>query len=437
MLERREVLKQFEEHKEEVNKRISEGIEKYRKGTARIKITDKDGNPVKNLKIKAVQKTHEFKYGANLFMLDELETEEKNKKYKEYFKDAFNIATLPFYWSDLEPEKGKPRYAKDSEKIYRRPTPDLCLEFCEENGIEAREHALAYEHFFPKWLKDKDVDTVKKEFERRCKEISERYADKIPIIEVTNETWWDNGETALYDENDFVEYCFGVAEKYFPNNKLGINEYQGLWDKATNRAWYYLQIERTLKNGVRIDEIGMQFHMFFKAENELKETKKYYNPLYIYKVLDRYSDFKKPIEITEVTIPAYTYEEEDEEIQAQIIKNLYSVWFSHPSVDKIIYWNLVDGYAAFAPQGDMTSGENYYRGGLLRFDFTPKKSYYVIKDLFSKIWHTEELVICDNGIAEFKGFYGDYELELDVNGKKEVKKITLSKNKENVFDIII
>ncbi|MBQ7377508.1 MAG: hypothetical protein IJW71_04210 [Clostridia bacterium] len=24
------------------------------------------------------------------------------------------------------------------------------------------------------------------------------------------------------------------------------------------------------------------------------------------------------------------------------------------------YWNLVDGYAAFAPQGDMTAGENNY-----------------------------------------------------------------------------
>ena len=58
------------------------------------------------------------------------------------------MATLPFYWNDLEPEKGKQRYEKDSPKIYRRPTIDLCIEYCEQNGIEPREHALAYDAFF-------------------------------------------------------------------------------------------------------------------------------------------------------------------------------------------------------------------------------------------------------------------------------------------------
>ena len=44
------------------------------------------------------------------------------------FYRYFNLATVPFYWNTLEPEYGKPRYAKDSVKIYRRPAPDLCME---------------------------------------------------------------------------------------------------------------------------------------------------------------------------------------------------------------------------------------------------------------------------------------------------------------------
>ena len=36
------------------------------------------------------------------------------------------------------------------------------------------------------------------------------------------------------------------------------------------------------------------------------------------------------------------------------------------------------------PQGDMTSGENYYHGGLLRFDMSEKPAYQVIKELFQK-----------------------------------------------------
>ena len=127
MNDRRRVLELFEQQKEYTDKRIAEGIEKYRKGIAEIIVTDSDGNPVPDVSVKATQKSHEFRFGANLFMLDELETDEKNEKYKKYFADVFNMATLPFYWDTLEPERNKPRYDKNSPKVYRRPSPDLCI----------------------------------------------------------------------------------------------------------------------------------------------------------------------------------------------------------------------------------------------------------------------------------------------------------------------
>ena len=224
MTDRKHILDLFEEQKDFVNEKISYGIETFRKGNAEIKITDSQGNPIQNAEIKVKQTSHEFRFGANIFMLDELETPEKNEKYKQYFADVFNMATLPFYWEPLEPERGMTRYAKNSPKIYRRPAPDLCIEFCEANGIEPREHALAYDGFFPKWLYHASTEEVKKELERRYAEISERYADKIPTIEVTNEMEWERGKTEFYDEPDFVEWCFKTAEKYFPNNQLVIND---------------------------------------------------------------------------------------------------------------------------------------------------------------------------------------------------------------------
>ena len=41
-------LKKFEEHPELMKKRVPEGIEKYRKGDCRIRLTDSEGNPLKN-----------------------------------------------------------------------------------------------------------------------------------------------------------------------------------------------------------------------------------------------------------------------------------------------------------------------------------------------------------------------------------------------------
>ncbi len=445
-MSRREVLNNFLKYKEETELRVNYGIEQHRKGNFKIAVVDKEGKPVKNAKISLTLKKHEFKFGANIFMLDELENDEKNEKYKKYFADLFNMATLPFYWKELEPEKGKQRYDKDSPKIYRRPAPDLCMEFCEKHGIEPREHALAYDWIFPDWIKELPVDEAKREFGRRCKEISERYADKIPTIEVTNECYWEFNEcSSEYVQNDFIEWSFKEAERYFPYNELVINDWTGIvWSGApTNRIGYYMQIERALAKGARIDAIGMQYHMFHKKENEITSTtsNKYYNPRHLYKIMDKYSELNRPLQITEVTIPAYSYEAEDEQIQAEIIRHLYRIWFSHENVEQIIYWNLVDGYAAFAEQGDFTAGENYYRGGLLRFDLTPKPAYYTIKDLIEKEWHTQTEVVTDeNGFAYFKGFYGDYtakleneeftvkaykKLPLDNEYNKKIAKITL------------
>lgn len=439
MEERKKVLELFEKHKGYTDKRIEEGIENNRKGWACIRVEDSKGNPLKNAQILVKQKTHEFKYGANLFMLEEMESAEKNQLYKKYFSEAFNIATLPFYWKDLEPIEGELRFSKDSRSIYRRPPIDLCIEFCKEHGIEPREHCLNYDEIFvPDWVIDKPVDEVKEKLEKRMEILSERYADVIPCWEVTNETLFNNlakKTTSFYHEPDFVEWSFETADKYFPKNKLVINEsHWNIYAKEFNfnRSAYFMQIERALAKGSRIDAIGMQFHMFYNKENEYEETRPYYDPMHLYTVLDYYAKFEKPMHITEVTIPAYSNAPEDEAIQAQILEKLYSIWFSHPNIEQIIYWNLVDGYAAFAPQGDMTAGENYFYGGLIRFDLTPKPAYYKIKNLFEKVWHTEEAITCDSdGNAKFKGFYGNYEVIID--GKKY--DLNLEKGKNNEFII--
>ncbi len=442
-MSRREVLESFEKYAEETNRRIEYGIEEYRKGNFRIEVLGKDGKPVENAKLFVRQKTHEFKYGANIFMLDQMETEEKNEKYKKYFAEAFNIATLPFYWSATEPQKGQFRYAKDSEKMYRRPTIDACMEFCAEHGIEPREHGLAYDGMYPNWVKELPSREVKKELSRRMEEISVRYAEKIPTIEVTNETFWWFWEykhtTRFFNEDGFVEWCFEEARKWFPHNQLVINE--GPWvfnvSNRENEA-YYMQIQRAIAKGAPIDGIGLQFHMFFEPDIEKKKTEFYYNPRHQYAVLDRYGEFNLPIQITEITVPAYTESEEDEQIQADILRWLYRIWFSQKDVEQIIYWNLVDGYAHNATPGDFsgTVGENRFRGGLLRFDLTPKPAYYMIKNLFEKEWHTETEISTDKeGSACFKGFYGDYEVEVD--GKTYLVKAWKDLPTDNEYNKVI
>lgn len=442
------ILKPFEEHRTYMEDRINTGIEAHRKGLASLHFEDAQGNPVTNVHIEVKQKTHDFRFGANCFMLDEMETPEKNEEYKRLFADLFNLAVVPFYWSDQEPEKGKPRFAKDSPKIYRRPTPDLCLEYCQANGIEPKLHCLNYDHWTPLWVPDQ-VQEVKRYLDKRFSEIAERYANLIPSMEVTNETLLPQmGKeatqqgTKFFKEPDFVEWSFAHARKYFPSNKLIINEAPWpVWAEEYfhwNRSAYYQQIERALAKGASIDAIGMQYHMFFTREEEAKITPQYYDPVRLYEIMDQYADFGKPLQITEITIPAYSTAPEDEELQAEIIKNLYSIWFSHPNMEAIVYWNMVDGYAAYAPQGDMTFGENYYHGSLVRFDMTEKPAYRVLKKLIHETWHTElSLESREQSSVNMKGFYGTYEAEITANGKSFKTEFHLEKGLENKITITL
>ena len=450
-MERKEVLKKFENNKEFFESTVYPNIEKYRKGNVKITVVDENGCPVDNANIRVTQKSHQFRFGANLFLLDELETSEKNEVYKESFKRVFNMATLPFYWNSTEEIKGKLRYAKDSYKFYRRPPIDLCMEFCEENGIEPREHSLAYDQTFPLWLKGAPIETVKTELERRYKEIAERYKDKIRTIEVTNEMCFGTGVTDFYSQPDFLEWTFKTADKYFPNNQLAINE-------GTEECWndicryvckYYAYTEATILKGARIDAMGMQFHMFYPRNEELKKAEQLYNPINLYNHMDLYSNLVKNLQVTEITIPAYSNDEKDEEIQAKLIEYLYTLWFSHPNMEQIIYWNLVDGYTYVynhdklpevisQSQGNMTVGENVYYGGLLRFDMTPKPAYMTLDNLINKKWHTElNLTLNDEGSVDFKGFYGDYEIEIETDNGTITKSFTVSSKKENNLTVII
>jgi len=107
-------LRYYNERAESSRLREETGIELNRKGNAEITISVADGHTMpEEITLEVEQKSHEFRFGANLFMLDELETPEKNAIYRQKFPEIFNLATLPFYWNTLEPERGKPRFAAE------------------------------------------------------------------------------------------------------------------------------------------------------------------------------------------------------------------------------------------------------------------------------------------------------------------------------------
>lgn len=148
----RRLLKGFDDNASFMKTTVERNIRIHRMGTGTITVAKPDGTPIPGAQIKLSLRNHDFNFGCNLFMLDEMESPEKNEGYKASFAKLFNYAVVPFYWRDLEPEQGKPRYSKDSPKIYRRPAPDLCVEYCQAHDIRMKGTAWSIPAGLPEWM---------------------------------------------------------------------------------------------------------------------------------------------------------------------------------------------------------------------------------------------------------------------------------------------
>jgi GH35 family endo-1,4-beta-xylanase len=271
---------------------------------------------------------------------------------------------------------------------------------------------------------------------KRFREIGECYAKYIPMIEVTNESFLTSDDgSAFFHEDDFCEWSFREAQKVFPANALVINEAFCQWDSPnahTNRNPYYMQVEKLLSKGVPVHGLGLQYHQIVPREVEIESFVKptgRYAPQHLYAVMDKLSQLNLPLQITEITIPAYSMEEEDEALQAEVLRNVYSIFFSHRAMEAIIYWNIPDGYHYGAEPGDLTCGWNVFQGGLLHFDLSEKPAYRMLDKLIHEDWTTRAQIVTDeDGYATLRGFHGEYELTVHANEKAAVQAFHLGKN---------
>ena len=389
--------------------RIDRDTEQYRKADAVIEVVDANGVPVRGAKITARQKTHEFLFGCNLFVLGQLETPALNTKYEKAFTHLFNFATVPFYWGDLEPQQGRPRYAEGASYIWRRPPPDRLVKWCKAHEITPKGHALLYAKnmFMPEWTIRNDPQAFMKQARQHIAELAERYGGEIAIWDVINEEIprVDHLDQWHAVPADYSVQAFREADRLFPKEvKLLINDGTSQTHVTTDKC--EANVKKLLDAGVRVDGIGIQCHVY---GHPLKSSRSY-SPKQMIAVYDRLGQLGLNLYITEITVPCTA--ENGPALQAVAVANLYRLWFSTPKMAGITWWNLGDGTAF--------GGENKALGGLLDKDLDPKPSYEALDRLINQEWKTQTSGTTDaDGRFAFRGFKGGYQLRVGSPGKTQ------------------
>lgn len=431
------LLKELVRENREMDFLIQTNTELHRKGWGRIWLFEGEKQLYEgNAEITLRQVSHEYKFGASLFMLGCFPEEERNLLFEECFREFFNLGVAPFYWSDLEPEDGKLRFAEGSPEIYRRPPVDRVVEYGRKHNIALKGHPLCWNNWLPDHLPLNRQEWLSR-LERRFAEIAERYSKTIRIFDVINEIFsatlstasllpnFERPEYQPYAEN-IVEITFRLAEKHFPiGTQLILNDDNFWWHSHREYSSLYMLARRLLEKGTRLGGVGFQFHLFKK---NIPEAKYFMNPVHLYKVLDQYNKLDVPCNFSEVSIISSRDLGDGDTFQKIATEKLYRLWFSHPATDSIVWWNPVDGTAAGGVLGS-EDGENYLRAGLFAYDLKPKPAAEVLRHLIHQEWHTEAKVdFQGGGDNRFHGFFGDYEAVIKTDAGTFKKRITLSKH---------
>jgi GH35 family endo-1,4-beta-xylanase len=466
----------------EVQARIDNDIEKYRKADAILKFEELPAGS----EVKVEQVSHDFIFGAHIFNFNQLGTIERNQKYKDLYGTLFNSATIAFYWKPFEMQPGRLRFREeywDTEEYWnqveepekkphwRRPATDPVVEFCESKGIRLHGHPITWSapRFHPEWLFEQFCPANEKEkidqlgheglrdltnaqieelipvytkeinrlFRKRIVDLAGYYKGRIHSWDVVNESRSDFNfhKTSLTGDGiclaqrgkinlmpgDYTYHSFKLAENVFPNNVLlNIND-NVLQDTNAYNA-YINQIKDLVSHGCRIDIMGSQMHLFNPHQClDIAEGKPIETPEIVWNKMETLSKAGLPIHLSEITITSPGDDERGREIQAIITRNLYRLWFSIEKMMGITWWNVVDGCGE---PGEPTIS------GLFTRDMDPKPSFYVLNQLINEEWKTNlVLKVNEDGTATFRGFKGEYVVSWkDKNGNVQQSEFYLKKD---------
>jgi GH35 family endo-1,4-beta-xylanase len=381
-------------------------IEKYRKGAVRIKVVDSRGRPLANTHLEIKQVSHAFKFGCYL-KIDDL-SDEKLANYERKFKTLFNYAVVGVYWDRIENKRG----VEDWSWFDREVALGRRL------GLEIQAAPVLWgtsEFGAPRWLPGKANDLTPI-LERRVRSSVTRNA-AVADWEIVNEPLARNEDFfAKVAGHAYIDNAFASAKDAAPSMRFMINEYGVFGSVAEhnyNRDHYHDLLEQMIKQDAAIDVIGIQAHT----------NGEWFEPANVAEQLDKYAGLGKPLQITELsaqtldlndrrsTLPIsgkYRVGVWDPEKQADFYREFYTIAFGSRGVEAIVTWGL-DDERAWLPGI-----------GLIDEKGNAKPVYQTLDKLLNEQWKTTlRGNTSERGIYEFRGFYGDYEVEVISPARKK------------------
>ncbi len=381
-------------------------IERYRKGDLAVVVKDDSGKAIPGAQVHVKMKRHAFGFGTAVAgdILQSPGTDGQN--YRSALKKLFNktVTENVLKWPPFE--------------SWGRPQADYMLPWFAANGFSmVRGHNVVWPSatYLPadvqNMLKASPVDAnaLRARVNKHIADVMAYSKGKVTEWDVLNEPFTNKDLQAVLGDSEMTSW-FRQARAADPGVKLYINDYSilesGGYDLQHINGYARI-IQSMLDAGAPIDGIGLQSHF----DSNLTP------PSRVLELIDQFAAFGKDLQVTEFDVSVA-----DEQVQADYTRDFLTICFSHPAMKGFMIWGFWEG-AHWKPSAAM-----------IRRNWSTKPNYDAWNDLIYRQWWTDTRgVTAGDGVFRTRGFLGDYDVEVTIDGVTKTYPLSLTSNTEPAF----
>jgi GH35 family endo-1,4-beta-xylanase len=331
--------------------------------------------------------TQNFLIGGQTFGI------EKSPEYKKIHAKYFDLGIAPLYFFLLKPESQEKTNWELTDKI---------VAWLVETGRPIKAHPLVWLHKYarPDWMLSLSFDELKVFIQDHIRQVIARYGEHVKMWDIVNEIpcFDANGFDLNIEQlleltkmiSELVKELQPEAERIMNFSEIfGAHTY--VHDKPGIPPVHFLKLCE--EYGIEYEAIGLQFYMGMKKEFACREL------MNLSQLVDDFAQFGKIIHFSELGWPSKHdvdptcffsadhpevagrwHRGWDEELQAEFVEKVYTIFASKPKAKSITWWDLTD----HGLHQDIGSRFIPF-SGLTRRDYSPKPALLKIQEIREKL----------------------------------------------------
>ena len=231
----------------------------------------------------------------------------------------------------------KPDLVNPLPGVYRFAAADNLVAWARTADQAVHGHTLVWHRQLPGWLKRTAPATREGHMREYIDRVVSRYRDEIPVWDVVNEVFEDDGSfrDSIWHEamgEGFVDVAFRQARASDPDAILLYNDYDVAYGSDKPDAMFRM-LEGALARGVPIDGVGFQLHVFARFDGFEQVRRNF----------ARAARLGLDVYVTELDVSMA--EGDTETMQAAVYEELLSICLEQPRCRAFQSWGFTDMYS--------------------------------------------------------------------------------------------